>query len=263
MIDWQAAKASGRAQWRTACPVCDKGSRDIAVSVDTVGLQAICHRCESTFFPDGEKIERREIIDTSEKDRWVVEQTLCGATPISRGDAVYQYLAGRLGCELDYLPAVHFHPALRLYEDGGYTVHPAMVVPFIGPTGDITGIHRTWLTPGGHVRRWKGIGNALKGSALRLYTPTEVLAIAEGIETALAVKQITADPVWAVGSASMLKAFVPPPGVKRLLIAGDNDTNRTGQKAAWALYHLMKKSFDCTVLLPGKAGTDWLDEWRA
>ncbi len=262
LIDWSYALSTGRAKLRMACPVCDRGPRDTAVSVDLVGLRAKCHRCESTFFPDGEKIERREVIDTSEKDKWLVDKTLDESRPISRGDKVYQYLEARLGCALDHLPAVYSHPGLRLYNGGEYTVHPAMVVPFIGRYGDVTGLHRTWLTPDGRVRRWKGIGSNLSGSALRLYKPTETLAIAEGIETAIAVHQITADPVWACGSNTMLEKFVPPKGIKRLLIAGDNDISGAGQKSAWKLYHLMKKTHDCTVLLPPQSDTDWLDEWR-
>ena len=262
-IDWQRAAASGRSQWRCACPVCQKSARDDAVSVDCVNLRAMCHRCESVFFPDDQNIKPVPACDDSERierSRWLVEKTLNESRPIRRDDAVYRYLTCRLGCELDHLPAVKCHSGLRLYADDCFTVHPAMVVPFIAPTGEVVGVHRTWITPQGRVKRWKGINGITAGSALRLFKATDTLSVTEGIETALAVHKVNCEPVWALGSSAMLTKFVPPPGVKRLTICGDND--EVGAAAAWRLYNRLKEQLDCSVAIPEKQNADWLDSLR-
>ncbi|MEP5568421.1 MAG: toprim domain-containing protein [Halioglobus sp.] len=261
-IDWPAQVSKGRGQTRTDCPICDRGPRDDAVSVDCVNLRAKCHRCESTFFPDGEKVQRRvSVVDTSEKDRWLVEKTLAESNPIQYGDDSCRYLQSRLGTLLDVLPNAYTHSNLRLYEDGEYTVHPAMVVPFISVTGEVVGIHRTWFTPEGHVRRWKGI-KGVSGAAMRLFPANETLCIAEGIETALAVRQINNDPVWATGSNTMLEKFEVPGHVTHLMIAGDNDESGAGQRSAWKLYHKYKNKLNVAVCIPEKTGTDWLDYFQ-
>jgi phage/plasmid primase-like uncharacterized protein len=61
----------------------------------------------------------------------------------------------------------------------------------------------------------------------------------------------------------MLKSFEPPPDVKTLLIAADNDANGTGQRAAWSLYHRLKRNYKCSVMIPDRENADWLDMlWR-
>lgn len=71
--------------------------------------------------------------------------------------------------------------------------------------------------------------------------PDDVLAVAEGVYTALSyraiVKEVTGHDVvaWAAYSAESLKNFVPPEGVKRLHILADIDVSYTGQVAAYEL----------------------------
>ena len=87
------------------------------------------------------------------------------------------------------------------------------------------------------------------------------LAIAEGIETALAVHELTDAPCWSVLSAVGMESFQVPAGVAKLTIYADNDNNFTGQKAAYTLANrlALDGNVDVNVCVPVLAGRDWLD----
>jgi putative DNA primase/helicase len=68
--------------------------------------------------------------------------------------------------------------------------------------------------------------------AIKLFPATNVLGIAEGLESALSAKQIYKVPTWSAMNASYLKKFRAPPGVQTLFIFADNDKNLTGLSAA-------------------------------
>tara|TARA_R110002096_G_scaffold435927_1_gene664233 strand:- start:5255 stop:6259 length:1005 start_codon:yes stop_codon:yes gene_type:complete len=92
-------------------------------------------------------------------------------------------------------------------------------------TDEITGIHRTALTPDGQKIDRKMLGRS-KNAAIKL-TPdenvTNGLGIAEGIETALTVIQAGWSPVWAMGSATGIANFPILPAIEALTILADND----------------------------------------
>ncbi|MFZ2587632.1 MAG: toprim domain-containing protein, partial [Alphaproteobacteria bacterium] len=77
--------------------------------------------------------------------------------------------------------------------------------------------------------------NTTNGAAVRLAEPSEMLAVAEGIETALAVQLATKIPTWATVSAHGMKTLEIPNSVKYLYIAHDHDVSGTGQRSAEAL----------------------------
>ena len=78
-------------------------------------------------------------------------------------------------------------------------------------------------------------GDALAGAAIRLAPAGEVLGVAEGLETALAASALSGMPVWACLSATLLRRFEPPSGVRLLTIWVDKDRSGTGERAAAAL----------------------------
>ncbi|MBK8357477.1 MAG: toprim domain-containing protein [Comamonadaceae bacterium] len=53
-----------------------------------------------------------------------------------------------------------------------------------------------------------------------------MLAVAEGLETALAVMEGTKMPVWCAVNAYLLEHFYPPPGVSQILVFADKDRPR-------------------------------------
>ena len=103
-----------------------------------------------------------------------------------------------------------------------------------GVTGQLTGIHRTWLKSDGsdkaNVDPNKMMLGQVLGGAVQLSDVAPEMIIAEGIETALSVLQATGIPTWAALSTSGLKNLVLPSVVRRITIACDND--QAGLKAA-------------------------------
>ncbi len=122
---------------------------------------------------------------------------------------------------------LRFHP--RCFHRGpqGRETWPAFIAAVTDLDGAITGVHRTWLDPGGakapldQPRRAMG---HLAGNAVRLGVASDVLTAAEGIETALALKTVMpAMPVVAALSAAHLAALILPSSLRRLYAARDND----------------------------------------
>jgi putative DNA primase/helicase len=103
-------------------------------------------------------------------------------------------------------------------------------------------------------------GSRPKGGAIRLYPLEEgqPLALAEGIETALAVREVTGWPVWATIAAPFMKEVVLPHEVNEVVIAADHD--RAGIDAAHALARkLLREGRRVRLAVPPVEGEDWLD----
>lgn len=84
------------------------------------------------------------------------------------------------------------------------------------------------------------------------------MALAEGIETALAVREATGWPVWACVSAIGLERVQLPPEVHEAIICADHD--KAGLEAANALARrLLSENRRVRLAAPPKAGEDWLD----
>jgi phage/plasmid primase-like uncharacterized protein len=136
-----------------------------------------------------------------------------------------------------------------------------MVARVEGP-GGLLGLHLTLLEPDGRGRRTKKLakGSRPKGGAIQLY-PLEAgtpLALAEGIETALAVREVTGWPVWATIAAPFMKEVVVPNEVKEVLIAADHD--KAGVESARALARrLLREGREVRLAVPPEEGDDWLD----
>jgi putative DNA primase/helicase len=136
---------------------------------------------------------------------------------------------------------------------------PAMVAPVVGPDGKLRSVHRTYL--GDVPTRKKLLSQVGAGAAIRLFKPTHILGIAEGIETAIAAYELFGIPTWATISTAITETFEPPQGIQHLVICGDNDTNFAGQKSAFTLAHRLSRDTDLTinVKIPSQSGADWLD----
>jgi phage/plasmid primase-like uncharacterized protein len=172
------------------------------------------------------------------------------------------YLIKRgLSIPINNLNELRCHPALPYYEDGQFVTNfPALVALVRDVNGNPITVHRTYLTPSGDkapvMQPKKLMSLALPGktlgSAIRCFPLTQgKLAIAEGIETALAVNQLTKLPCWASVSANGLRYFDFPNGIKSLVIMADIDRSNTGQKAAQELaQRAFKQGFDATIHYP-------------
>ncbi|QPC90297.1 toprim domain-containing protein [Mesorhizobium sp. INR15] len=144
---------------------------------------------------------------------------------------------------------LRFHPGRRMMV--------AMMTDAV--TGEPCGVHRTFLDTNGKKLDRKMLGRA-RGAVVRLSSDEDVttgLAIAEGIETALAVPF---RPVWACLSAGAMSAFPVLAGIEALTIFADNDASGTGIAAAHECgrrWHAAGR--EITVAEPVDAGVDFAD----
>lgn len=167
----------------------------------------------------------------SDETRTEVAKRIWHMTEPAVGTIVEPYLASR-SITVPPPESLRFHP--NLWHSKTKCSFPAMVAGVQGLDGRLTGIHRTYL-------RADGLGKALvdparmmlgkcAGGAVRLAKVAEVLQVAEGVETALAVLQATAQPTWAALSTSGLQALILPSSVRRVTILADGD--EAGEHAA-------------------------------
>ena len=160
-----------------------------------------------------------------------------GGTTKATGTVVETYLRGR-GITTEVPPTLRF--ATRLWHAEAEAAFPAMVGGVQRwPGRRVEAVHRTYLDQDGRKAPATPVKKALgpcAGGAIRLAPAGPVLAITEGIETALSVLQETGLPTWAALSASgMCGLILPePPLAAEIIIAADADTNGAGLRAAEA-----------------------------
>jgi hypothetical protein len=173
-----------------------------------------------------------------------------------KGTLAETYLRARGITYLDDLPALRFHPRCyyRADENAPVETWPAMLAAVTDLDGTITGVHRTWLARDGSgkapiatPRRAMG---GLLGNGVRFGVVKDVVAVGEGIETMLALRCVVPRlPMVAALSASHLTALLPPPALRRLYIARDND--EAGARAALALAEdAEKRSVEAMAISP-------------
>ncbi|QYO75324.1 DUF7146 domain-containing protein [Devosia salina] len=173
------------------------------------------------------------------------------AVPIA-GTLAEAYLASR-GLAYDG-DALRFHPSCPFGKDR----HPAMLGLMTDIlTNEPTGIHRTALLADGSGKAAPGkqmMGRA-KYAVVRLSpdeTVTHGLAVAEGIETALAA---LFRPIWACLSAGTMSAFPALSGIESVTIFADHDP--AGVKAAndcGKRWH--EAGREVHMVMPAQAGSD-------
>lgn len=134
--------------------------------------------------------------------------------------------------------------------------------------GDLIAEHRTYLSADGRkadVASPKSTLGPIRGGAVRLSGRAPTLVVAEGIETALSVRDALADrgvAVWAALNAGNLSRIELPEWVKEIVVAADNDP--VGRNAA---DHLARRCGDrglpCRAMLPPAPFKDWNDVAQA
>ncbi len=169
--------------------------------------------------------------------------------------------------------ALRCHLELAYYEDRREVGRfPALVAMAVDAMGEPCGVQRIYLDPDGSgkapVSPTKKALGSIQGGAVRLDEPRkgEPLVIAEGVETALAVREATGWPTWAAVSASGMAAVVIPMEIKEVVIGADLDRSKAGQEAAAKLAaRLHGEGRVVQVVLPpgpipeGVKSIDWLD----
>lgn len=153
----------------------------------------------------------------------------------ANGTLVEDYLSSR-GFNLTVPKTIRFHPSL--YHAPSKQFLPCMVSAILKwPDQTLIGIHRTYLDPSNAKKASLDINKMMlgkaSGGAVRLSPLSELLIVAEGIESALSVLQAQPNAtVWAALSAGGIKNLCLPDEaiIKIIIIAADHDS--PGIKAA-------------------------------
>jgi hypothetical protein len=152
------------------------------------------------------------------------------AQPIDGVDEVDGYLAARggldvSGCksELRYSPATVWESERR----------KCLLVAYRSlDTDDITGINRILVDePERWPRTQRKMLGVVRRSAIKLAPITNVLAVAEGLETAIAANMLGYGPAWAVGSAGAVANLPVLPRIERLILIAENDESDASRRA--------------------------------
>lgn len=142
---------------------------------------------------------------------FAMAQPICG-TPAE------VYLRGRAITSLEGTAALRYHPRCYYRPDAHSPteIRPALVAAVTDFSGHQTGAHRTWLAPDGSgkaaVETPRRAMGELLGHGVRFGTAGDMLAVGEGIETVLSVRQVLPGmPMLAALSAAHLAAILFPP----------------------------------------------------
>lgn len=273
------------------CPICQpEGRRDqraLSLSDSAGRLLLHCHksgcavlpelrgrgltegRGQPSAAPDPAATARKRAEDQRrEAQRLKSAHDLFAAGVSCEGTPAETYLKARgiHGLRFGKLRAtLRFHPA-ALHTPSGQHL-PALLAQIRGPQGAALGIHRTYLRPDGsgkaEVAPQKMMLGPSSGGAVRFGPDGRVIALAEGIETALSVSRASRLTTWATLSTSGLKGLILPPlpVAEVVIIAADNDAAGLAAAEATAA-RLEVEGRAVSVIYPPRPGADFNDVLR-
>lgn len=273
------------------CPLCGGEGKLSAKRSPTGKLLAACAKCSGPVFEFivNNMLKRSKVSDVvslpvARKDsadqilrglhRFFAEtMTLNGTDPASK----YLFVNRGLGIlQDDLLGNEQFNSTIRWHPEAFHPQsrkrYPALVAAVQNNLGEVISCRLIYLTADGQkapvdpVKRlwrsaWDGITN---GACHRLFSiENGQLAIAEGIENALAVRAGTGLPVWAAGDAHRLSCVDIPAEVTWLRIYADQGD--VGEAAAQKLAHKAvraKQIESVKIIVPPRSDNqrrDWND----
>ena len=178
-------------------------------------------------------------------------QKLWDGAKDAKGTPVEAYLRSRkvkgpISSELRFDPAC-------VYSDTKET-YPTMIARLADDSG-LCAVQRTYLARDGvgkaNVPHPKKTQGRMKGAAVRLRMPSsDVLGLAEGIETAMSAAHLYQLPVWATLSAMRLSQIDIPKTVRNITIFAD--AGKVGQDEAYKTQEIYEnRGLFVEVVLPG------------
>jgi len=251
------------------------GYKDGIVFLQDYLSQDFKHVAQNVRMVLGEAQSRPAKAEDLSKNKSKIREIWAGCEKLSKGDPSHLYLLSRGLNSIKYgeLMNLRTHPGLTYWdfidnEPKDMGLHPAMVALVVTADNKPATVQVTYLTEDGKKAKVttprKLMSPCLnwKGGAVRLSEPGEdqVLCVAEGVETALSLKQLHPEVCpWASLNADNMKELVPPE-VTSIMVGGDNDKSFTGQAAAFTLANRLAKKKRVKVLIPENPGDDWNDE---
>jgi putative DNA primase/helicase len=266
--------------WRGRCPACGyaKPTLELGVQCDRIEIRCIACGADASIARMIGLPNELVVAPTARPSKVARAPGAWRKAVSMSGTLVESYLQGR-GIISPPNASIRFLPRQRNWIDGN--AYPAMIslVQRL-PNDDERGLqsgallidagaHFTFLQGGGFdepVRKAATDACKLTLGQLRhggvWLTPVneikEQLAVAEGIETALSVRQITNVPTVAALSAAGMRSFRWLPWIRRLWIAADND--EVGRGAAEALLaRALRAGLQAHIKLPAQGKNDFND----
>lgn len=205
--------------------------------------------------------------DAAERLRFV-KSIWTSAQPLL-GSIAERYLDATRHIDITKLPA-DIHRSLRFHRRcvfGPGTYQPCLIALMRDPlTDQPVGIQRIALTDrNGRIEK---IERRMLGQAgvVKLWPAGAQLVVGEGLETVLAAatripfEGAPLVPAWAALASKKLAALPVIPGVERLIVLVDNDSNQEGQRAADCVARSWREhGRTVQTLIPPTAGMDFND----
>ena len=141
--------------------------------------------------------------------------------------------------------------------------YPAMMAAIEDTSGSLCGVEITYLNGRGERARHlrlprKTLGQLPAGCAVRLDGAASEMLVGEGVFTTLCASQHFGLPAWALLSIANLRAWTPPEGVRKVLIAADR--GQVGQEGASRLRSRLEAlRLGARIRLPPEPFGDWND----
>ncbi len=249
---------------------CHAGCDGRAVIATLQALGHISGKGERAAPPDPSEVERRRRQDADKLAKRLAHcHELFSQARTCEGTIAETYLVkarGIGGVRYNKLKnTLRFHGNLLHSPSGKHM--PAIIAQIRGANGRALGAHRTYLRPDGSgkadVTPNKMMLGPSAGGAVRFGPDGPVIALAEGIETALSVARASRLTVWATLSTSGLKGLMlpPPPVAEVVIICADND--EAGLSAAEdKAGQLEAEGRVVSIIHPPNAGDDFNDVLR-
>ena len=233
-------------EWRGTCPACGykeafsvRGRMDQPARVscfscdDAAGIGATLAAITANEWHPPVRNPAIDLVGTAERERRARDIWDQALPP--RETPMVLYLASRGLGGLEASAALRYGPRVSHPQGGGSRL-PAMVAAIRDARGELTGVHRTFLTLAGlkaDVDPVKASMGLVAGGAVRLHAhdAARPLVIAEGIESAASAGILLQAPAWAAVAAGNLgRSLVLPDEVHDVIIAADPD--EVGERAA-------------------------------
>ena len=211
--------------------------REILDHLTTLGVDAglsararLSHEDRVTLRRQHENdLARSREIEAAKRKRAL--ELLGQASPLSAESVVYlrSRCIGRMAIQQAALVGdlLHHPNCPRAPYQPDSSGRPALIAAVRSPGGQMLGAHVTFLARDGHGKAFGKRSRLMlgqqAGGVIRLAKPGDVLGVAEGIETALSFATLFDVPCWSARSADGLAMFLPPPSVREVWIAADND----------------------------------------